>query len=103
MGSLIKYYIADVLNSRDVTYETLGIVAPYLETVEQVKMLVGCTKLRPLKGEKLKLILDNLKPIKPEGTNTHNAYKSRTYAVHCTTLSPPYSSYDPLPPPVFCL
>lgn len=49
-----------------------GIIAPYLETVEQVKMLVGCVKLRPLKGEKLKLILDNLEPIKPEdGANTN--------------------------------
>ena len=27
-----------------------GIVAPYLESVEQAKMLVGATKLRPLKG-----------------------------------------------------
>lgn len=30
-----------------------GIVAPYLESVEQIRTLVGATKYRPLKGEKL--------------------------------------------------
>jgi 2-keto-3-deoxy-L-rhamnonate aldolase RhmA len=30
-----------------------GVVAPYLESVEQVQTLVGATKYRPLKGEKL--------------------------------------------------
>lgn len=50
-----------------------GIVAPYIETVEQVKMLVGATKLRPLKGIRLKEILDNLKPMKPEeGMSSHD-------------------------------
>lgn len=41
-------------------------MAPYLETVQQVKDLIGATKLRPIKGAKLKHILDNLKPITPE-------------------------------------
>ena len=31
-----------------------GIVAPYVETVEEVKALVGAVKYRPIKGEKLK-------------------------------------------------
>ena len=31
----------------------LGVVAPYLESVAQIKELVGATKFRPLKGEKL--------------------------------------------------
>ena len=35
-----------------------GILAPYIETVEQVKGLVGATKYRPLKGERLKGVLD---------------------------------------------
>ena len=35
-----------------------AILAPYVETVEQVKALVGAVKYRPLKGEKLKKILD---------------------------------------------
>jgi 4-hydroxy-2-oxoheptanedioate aldolase len=37
----------------------VGIVAPYIETVDQVRELVGATKLRPLKGMKLKSILEN--------------------------------------------
>jgi 2-keto-3-deoxy-L-rhamnonate aldolase RhmA len=35
-----------------------GILAPYIETVEQVKGLVGATKYRPLKGSRLKDVLD---------------------------------------------
>jgi len=34
-----------------------GIIAPYVETVEQVKQLRGAVKLRPLKGKKLQQIL----------------------------------------------
>lgn len=34
-----------------------GILAPYLETVEQVQELRGAVKYRPLKGEKLKRVL----------------------------------------------
>jgi len=34
------------------------ILAPYIETAEQVKELVGAVKYRPLKGEKLQQILD---------------------------------------------
>lgn len=35
-----------------------AILAPYVETVDQVKALVGAVKYRPLKGEKLQQILD---------------------------------------------
>ena len=35
-----------------------GIVAPYVETVEQVQALRGAVKLRPVKGKKLTGILD---------------------------------------------
>lgn len=34
-----------------------GILAPYVESPEQVRELVGATKLRPLKGERLKTAL----------------------------------------------
>ncbi len=37
----------------------MGLLAPYVETVDQVKNLVGAVKYRPLKGEKLKQILDD--------------------------------------------
>lgn len=35
-----------------------GILAPYIETVEQVRALVGAVKYRPLKGERLRGVLD---------------------------------------------
>jgi len=35
-----------------------AILAPYVETVDQVKGLVGAVKYRPLKGKKLQQILD---------------------------------------------
>lgn len=42
-----------------------GIIAPYVETVEQVKALRGAVKLRPLKGRKLQEILDGEESLKP--------------------------------------
>ena len=36
-----------------------GVIAPYVETVEQVKALVGAVKYRPLKGAALQTILDD--------------------------------------------
>jgi 2-keto-3-deoxy-L-rhamnonate aldolase RhmA len=35
-----------------------GVVAPYVETVEQVKALQGAVKLRPIKGQRLQGLLD---------------------------------------------
>ena len=35
-----------------------GVVAPYVESIEEVKALVGAVKLRPLKGEKLRRVLN---------------------------------------------
>ena len=36
----------------------IGVIAPYLENAKQIKELVGATKYRPLKGEKLDAILN---------------------------------------------
>lgn len=36
----------------------VGVLAPYLEQINQIKDLLGATKYRPLKGEKLEAILD---------------------------------------------
>ena len=44
----------------------IGVVAPYLETVEQIRNLVGATKFRPLKGEKLQQILHSKKNLEPK-------------------------------------
>lgn len=41
-----------------------GVIAPYVESVHQVKALRGAVKLRPIKGEKLEGILDG-DPLEP--------------------------------------
>ncbi len=46
-----------------------GILAPYIESPEQVRELVGATKLRPLKGERLKEALQNQDSLGPELKN----------------------------------
>ncbi len=35
-----------------------GIISPYLETIEEVKTLIGAVKYRPLKGQKLRDVLE---------------------------------------------
>jgi len=42
-----------------------GIIAPYVETVEEVKALVGAVKFRPLKGKKLASVLDGSSNLGP--------------------------------------
>lgn len=43
-----------------------GIVAPYVETVEQVQALRGAVKLRPIKGERLQAVLEGRAAFPPE-------------------------------------
>jgi len=43
-----------------------GVLAPYLEHPEQVRQLVGATKLRPLKGQRLEAALDDPAVLEPE-------------------------------------
>jgi 2-keto-3-deoxy-L-rhamnonate aldolase RhmA len=43
-----------------------GVLAPYIEGPEQVKRLVGATKLRPLKGQRLAAVLENRTALEPE-------------------------------------
>lgn len=43
-----------------------GIIAPYIESVEQVRQLVGAVKYRPVKGEKLQKALSGDVPFEPE-------------------------------------
>ena len=46
-----------------------GILAPYIESPEQVRELVGAVQLRPLKGERLKEALQNKDTLEPELKN----------------------------------
>ncbi len=43
-----------------------GVIAPYVESPEQVRDLVGATRLRPLKGQRLQTALDNPRSMEPE-------------------------------------
>ena len=43
-----------------------GIIAPYVESADQVRALVGATKLRPLKGERLANALKDINTLEPE-------------------------------------
>jgi len=43
-----------------------GILAPYIESPEQVRELVGATKLRPLKGERLRDALQSRDSLEPQ-------------------------------------
>lgn len=43
-----------------------GVLAPYIERPEQVSRLVGATKLRPLKGQRLDEVLKNRDHLGPE-------------------------------------
>jgi len=42
-----------------------GVIAPYVETVEEVQKLVGAVKKRPIKGDKLKKILSGQSSFEP--------------------------------------
>ncbi|UCG58330.1 MAG: hypothetical protein JSU70_02255 [Phycisphaerales bacterium] len=43
-----------------------GILAPYIESPEQVRALVGAAKLRPLKGERLRAVLQKQETLESE-------------------------------------
>jgi len=43
-----------------------GIIAPYIESVEEVKALGGAVKLGPLKGDKLQSVLDGDSELEPD-------------------------------------
>lgn len=50
-----------------------GIIGPYVETVEQVRELRGALKLRPLKGQRLRDVLDGKETL----ADDHAAYLER--------------------------
>ncbi len=43
-----------------------GIVAPYIETADQVRALRGATKLRPIKGQRLQKVLNEEETLEPQ-------------------------------------
>lgn len=53
-----------------------GVVAPYIETVEQLKALAGVSKFGPVKGVKLQRILDGVDEMEPDLATYLNARNS---------------------------
>lgn len=61
-----------------------GVVAPYLENVEQVNALRGAVRYRPLKGERLSRVLDGSLTLTPEEESYFEAYnEDRMLIVNC--------------------
>ncbi|TMV43518.1 aldolase [Paenibacillus mesophilus] len=58
-----------------------GIVAPYVETVEQVKDLVGAVKYRPIKGEFLQEMLDGTRQPNAKLSNYLNEFNRDLYLI----------------------
>lgn len=54
----------------------LGIVAPYIETVAQIRALTGAVKYRPLKGELLEAALDNPGQLSEQTANYLKVYNT---------------------------
>ena len=43
-----------------------GVLAPYIEDAAQIRQIVGATKYRPLKGERLDRVLEGTEALEPE-------------------------------------
>ena len=58
-----------------------GILAPYVETVEQVRELIGAVRYRPIKGKFLCDILDGKREPKPKLKEFWERFNKNTYLV----------------------
>ena len=52
----------------------VGVLAPYVEDVGQIRQMVGATKYRPLKGERLSRVLNGTETLEPELINYLDKY-----------------------------
>ncbi|WP_461081431.1 HpcH/HpaI aldolase family protein [Spirosoma flavus] len=74
----------------------IGIVAPYLESVEQIQTLVGATKYRPLKGEKLAKYLSGKETLSPEMDAYIKAYNADHISIANIESVPALNQLDEL-------
>ena len=73
-----------------------GIVAPYVETVEQVKDLVGAVKYRPLKGQMLRDILSERRELERETVDYLTRCNRHSYAIIGIESMAAYEKLDSL-------
>lgn len=74
----------------------IGIVAPYLESVEQIQELVGATKFRPLKGERLNAYLTGQEQMSDEMQAYIAAYNADTICIANIESVPALNRLDEL-------
>jgi 2-keto-3-deoxy-L-rhamnonate aldolase RhmA len=66
----------------------VGVLAPYIESVEEIQQLVGATKYRPLKGDRLQNVLSGKEVLEPElKTYLENFNKGSLCIVNIESLS----------------
>jgi len=51
-----------------------GVIAPYIETAEEVQTLLAAVKYRPLKGARLRAVLDGTEQLSPEEADYYRKY-----------------------------
>lgn len=73
-----------------------GVIAPYLETVEQVQQLVGAVKFRPLKGEILQQVLNGQKELSAEMLAFLKRYNAGNFAIANIESVPAIDNLDKL-------
>ena len=73
-----------------------GIVAPYVETVEEVKQLVGAVKYRPIKGKMLRDLLDGTRVLPPHMQEFLAGFNRHTYLIIGVESVAAYENLDAL-------
>ena len=73
-----------------------GVIAPYLESVDQIKDLVGATKFRPLKGEILEKVLNGSHPLSEEMKIYLNHYNAGNICIANIESVPALEKLDAL-------
>ncbi|MDB5243007.1 MAG: HpcH/HpaI aldolase [Spirosoma sp.] len=74
----------------------IGVVAPYLESVEQIQELVGATKFRPLKGERLTAYLNGSDLMSAEMNDYIATYNADTICIANIESVPALNRLDEL-------
>ena len=73
-----------------------GIVAPYLETVEEAKEMVGAVKYRPIKGQMLRDILSGARKPKRKTIDFLNRFNRNNYLIIGIESVAAYENLDAL-------
>lgn len=73
-----------------------GIVVPYVETVAQVREMVGAVHYRPLKGQKLEELMAAGGPQTPEMVNFFETFNANTFLIIGIESEPAFNRLDEL-------